>query len=59
MLDASQIESLYDRYFKLATAGDVDGVVDRAAVLLGEALLVLPRSSDESVPGQRAATATT
>jgi hypothetical protein len=30
-----------------------------AAVLLGEALLVLPRSSDESVPGQRAATATT
>ena len=28
MLDASQIESLYDRYFKLATAGDVDGVVN-------------------------------
>ncbi len=30
-----------------------------AAVLLGEALLVLPRSTDESVPGQRTATATT
>ena len=49
------------------SAGSTDGPKEiwrwflavMAAVLLGEALLVLPRTADESVPGSRPATATT